>query len=432
MATYHLATFRVDVTPPVGHPLCGGWIEPVRKVADPLEAFGVVLLGQGKPIVLCVFDWVALRNDAHLAVRQALAEAAHTTIDHVSVHAVHPHDAPFVDTVAQQLLDEAKGPPCMDLKFFASVTKALAKACQDALAKTKKFTHVGVGEAIVEQVASNRRVIGPDGKVLFTRTSATKDPVARAQPEGTIDPKLRTLSFWDGDTPLVALHYYATHPMSYYGRGEVSADFCGLARRAFQQENPNVFTAYFTGCAGNVTAGKYNDGSPQNRAILRDRMFAGMVASWKATKRQPITGWDWRTEAITLKPRTEQAFLKEESTRTLNDPKASIAKRNNAAFQLAWLKRLDRPIDVGCLDFGGHTMVLHLPGEAFIEYQLAAQKMRPDVQVLVASYGDDGCGYIPTAVGYGQGGYEPTVSLSSPESEEILLRTIRKLLKGKP
>jgi len=28
--------------------------------------------------------------------------------------------------------------------------------------------------------------------------------------------------------PVLALHAYATHPMSYYGRGEVTSDFVGL------------------------------------------------------------------------------------------------------------------------------------------------------------------------------------------------------------
>ena len=64
--------------------------------------------------------------------------------------------------------------------------KDVAKACRDSLPKAKKFTHVGVGSATIKEVASNRRVIGPDGKVKFTRTSATKDPVARAQPEGVM------------------------------------------------------------------------------------------------------------------------------------------------------------------------------------------------------------------------------------------------------
>ena len=37
-----------------------------------------------------------------------------------------------------------------------------------------------------------------------------------------------------------------------------------------------------------------------------------------------------------------------------------------------------------------------VPGESYVEYQLAAQKMRPDSFVLVAGYGEGGTGYIPT------------------------------------
>ncbi|MCU0872069.1 MAG: hypothetical protein MUE50_06965, partial [Pirellulaceae bacterium] len=42
---FRLATFRCDVTPPLGHSCCGGWITPVTAVDDPLEAIGFVLLG---------------------------------------------------------------------------------------------------------------------------------------------------------------------------------------------------------------------------------------------------------------------------------------------------------------------------------------------------------------------------------------------------
>ena len=54
----------------------------------------------------------------------------------------------------------------------------------------------------MEKVASNRRYPGPDGKPRFGRTSATRDAQAREQPEGTVDPWLKTLSFWDGDQPV--------------------------------------------------------------------------------------------------------------------------------------------------------------------------------------------------------------------------------------
>ena len=56
------------------------------------------------------------------------------------------------------------------------------------------------------------------------------------------------------------------------------------------------------GAAGNVTAGKYNDGDPKNRAVLRDRIHAAMAAAWKRTQRHEVKGWEWRVEPVTLPP----------------------------------------------------------------------------------------------------------------------------------
>src|SRR3954453_3498815 len=107
--------------------------------------------------------------------------------------------------------------------------------------------------------------------------------------------------------------------MSYYGDGRVTRDFCGLARDKRAEEEKGVAQVYFTGCAGNVTAGKYNDGSKENRTGLRDRVLTAMRAAWKATKREEVKGWSWRVEKVTLAPRKEKAFGQEESERALKD-----------------------------------------------------------------------------------------------------------------
>jgi hypothetical protein len=426
----HLATFRSDATPPLGHPLCGGWIEPARGFDDPLHAVGVVLLGSEAPVVLCAVDWCGLRNDANRLWREELAKAAHTTPERVAVHCVHPHNAPFADVEAERLIEAVPGAPLsLDLKFFDRTVRRSADALKAALAKTAPFTHVGIGKAKVEQVASNRRIVGPDGKVKSTRYSATKDAKVRAEPEGLIDPWLRTLSFWDDDKPLAALSYYACHPMSYYGDGRVSSDFCGLAREKWSAEN-KVFAAYFNGCGGNVTAGKYNDGAKETRPVLRDRMLAGLAGAWKATKRHPVKEWSWRVEPVKLPPRREKSFGEEESRKALEDAKAAKAKRGNAAMQLAWLRRIDRPIDVTCLEIGP-ARVLHFPGEPFVEYQLNAQELGKDRFVCVAGYGDGGPGYVPVAKAFPEGGYEPTVALAGPESEAILNKAMAKVLDAK-
>jgi hypothetical protein len=320
-------------------------------------------------------------------------------------------------------------PPSLDLKFFDRAVRTAADAVRASLAKASRLTHFGTGQAKVEQVASNRRLLGPDGKVQYTRYSATRDAKIRAEPEGLIDPWLKTLSFWDGERPLAALHYYATHPMSYYGDGRVTSDFCGLARDKRAADDGRVLQAYFTGCAGNVTAGKYNDGAKETRPALRDRVYAAMKAAWAATTRHPLSTWEWRVEPIKLPPRREKSFGAEASRQALEDARAPKARRGNAAFQLAWLKRLDWPIDLTCLDLG-KALVLGLPGEPFVEYQLAAQRTRQDNFVCVAGYGDGGPGYIPTDRAYLEGGYEPTVALAAP-SEKLLLGTMAKALKAK-
>jgi hypothetical protein len=429
MPPLFLAPFSIDASPPIGHPLCGGWIEPARAIDDPLRAVGAVLLGPAAPVVLCAVDWCGLRNDAHLAWTTAIAKAAHTTPERVAVQCVHPHNAPFADVAAQKLIDATPGAPAnLDLKFFSRLVDQVAHAVASALKNPLKFDQVGIGKGRVEQVASNRRVLGTDGKVRFVRTSATKNPAARAEPEGLIDPWLRSLTFWHGGEARLAFNYYATHPMSYYGDGRVTSDFCGLARdrRAVETKTPHV---YFTGCAGNVTAGKYNDGEKANRAVLRDRMIQGMRAAWRTTVRHDVETWSWRSVRLKLDARAEANFSAESSEKVLKDPRATKAARGNAALQLAWRARLDRPIDVTCLEIGAAS-VLHLPGEPFIEYQLAAQKARPDRFVCVAGYGDGGMGYIPTDAAFLQGGYEPTVALAAP-CEKRFLEAIRAAVKGK-
>lgn len=429
MPSPYLASFAADVTPPLGHPLCGGWIEPAKVIDDPLRATGIVLLGEEAPVVFCALDWCGLRNDANLAWREALARAAHTTPERVAVQCLHPHDAPFVDLEAQRLLAAAGAKPCVDVAFFDASVQKVAKALQESLTKATRITHYGTGQARVHEVASNRRVLGADGKVQFWRGSATTDAKARAEPEGLIDPWLKVLSFWKSDMPLASLHFYASHPMSYYGKGRVSSDFCGLARQRRQDDLPGVRQLYFNGAAGNVAAGKYNDGAPGNRANLTERIYQGMKAAWAAAERRPVTGWTWRAETVSFEPRSEESFSRAANIAILNDAKATTARRGNAAFQLSWLNRLSRPVPLGSLRIG-HADVVVLPGEPFIEYQLFAQAQHKDRFVCTAGYGDGGPGYIPTRHAYSEGGYETTVALAAPSCEEKMQAALRNLLKN--
>ena len=57
--------------------------------------------------MLVAFDWVGIGNDGQDAFREAIAEACKTPIDRVCVHALHQHDAPGCDFLAEKIAAEA-------------------------------------------------------------------------------------------------------------------------------------------------------------------------------------------------------------------------------------------------------------------------------------------------------------------------------------
>ena len=429
---FRLSTFQAEVTIPNGHPCMGGGIKPASKIEDPLYALGFVLRGAEKPIVYVAVDWCEIRNDAYERWRTVLAEAAGTDPVRVLVSALHQHDAPVVDLTAQKLLQQhsAKGAIC-DLDFHEKAVQRVAKAVKASLAKSIPVTHLGVGQAKVEKVASNRRYIDENGKVQYNRMSASRDAKIRAGEEGTIDPYLKTLSFWSGATPVLALNAYATHPMSFYGRGEVSADFVGMARKRRQADDPKILQIYASGCSGNVTAGKYNDGSLENRPVLAERIYSAMKSAWADTKKHQLTKISFRSVPLNLEARGGAGFTEADLTKRLKEDARPFGQCL-AALGLSWRARVEagKPIDLPVIEFGPALFAI-LPAESYVEYQLLAQKLRPDSFVVVAGYGECGPGYIPIERAWKEGdGNLNDWCWVAPGSERRMTEALTKAMKN--
>ena len=153
---------------------------------------------------------------------------------------------------------------------------------------------------------------------MLTRWSGgAKDPKMAQAPEGPIDPWLKTITLARGDKPLVRLHYYATHPQTFCCDGRASADFVGLAREAVERQD-KVFQIYFTGCSGDVTVGKYNDGSPRPRP---NSPSASSRACWHPLRRRD-----------SRRPRTSSGAL------TRSPCRCGPTKEEVASQSRAWLE----------------------------------------------------------------------------------------------
>ena len=428
-AGLRLAVFDVDATPPPGVRMA---YDSVRQTAVlGLRARGIVLMGAGMPVVLCAVDWIGIANEGHDAFRNRLAAAADTVPGRVAVHAVHQHDAPDCDFGAEKILEEAGLDRLnFDGTFAREVLDRLNLAVRESLDRAQPVTHLGLGSAVVHQVASNRRIPGPDGRIRAVRYTTCPDPELRAEPEGVIDPELTLVSFWNTNRPLAVLTYYATHPQSYYRTGIPNPDFPGIARFLRQLAVPEALHVHFNGAGGNLGAGKYNDGAWTNRGILAARLADGMRRAWESSNLEPISERDvsWHSVPVPLPP---SPHLDEAELMAGLKGRSGAVLTQGGASRIAWLRRCaaGHAVDVSCLSLR-EARILHLPGELFVEYQLAAKAIKPELRVSMAAYGDYGPWYIGTARAYSEGGYEtePRSSNVAPEVEPILLEAIRSLL----
>jgi hypothetical protein len=427
-AELRVGTFQVDASPKIGGPLA---YDPTKEVTTPLSCRGIVLLSDQPPVVLVAVDWLGIANGANEKFRASIAAAVGTTADRVAVHTLHQHDAPRCDLTAAEILEPfGQTAAHFDVPLIEQVIQHASSAAAAAAKHAKQVASVGTGSAEVKDVASNRRIIGPNGQVVATRYTACKDPKMRELPTGVIDPMLRSLTFYGATEPIAVLTFYATHPQSYYRTGGANPDFPGIARDARQTET-GVFHLHFNGAGGNIGAGKFNDGSTENRQVLADKVAAGMREAFGNQQRQDMAtlALDWKSVPVAIPLASHLNHAELEAAVASNE--TPFAQRVHAAEKLAFLRRGEAgtKIPIGRLQLGDNQL-LFMPGELFVEYQLAAQHMLPDKNVFMAAYGEYGTFYIGTRVAYPQGGYETSVGASNvaPETEAVLIGAMRELL----
>ena len=422
--TLKISTFDIDATPPVGSyltydPMAGAWDLGLR-------AKGIVLTGMDAPVVLCAVDWIGIANESQDVFKQTLADAVGTVPNRVAVHTLHQHDAPICDFSAEKMLNEMGiEPMSFESGYAREFLTRLGKAAKESLVQQQPVTDISLGKAPVYEVASNRRIV-KDGKVGAMRATTCLDPALRNEPEGLIDPDVTLIGFWNGEKPLAVMTFYATHPQSYYLTKIANPDFPGVARFYRQLAVPDALHIHFNGAGGNIGAGKYNDGSHENRMILAQRLADGMERAWNNSAKLPVTAGEvsWKTEPVALPVADEKVQRFESQIKT-----SDMRFRSNNMPMIVWAKRTTagKTIDIACLGIG-KARVLFMPGELSVEYQLAAKAKRPDLAVSMAAYGDYGPFYICTQEAYSQGGYEANESPVTSDSEAVLMNALGKLL----
>lgn len=402
-----LHPFKVDVTPPVGGYLCGGLHDRSLSIETPIYLRGLVLSSGSTRYVVAAIDYCYLCGRSYQRLLEVLAEGACTPVENVTVHANHLHDAPLIDEEPHRLVEEyCPEFPFHDEAYFSRVlTDARAGIAQSLQTVGVTATGIAFSSKPVERFASTRRVLDADNR-CHVRYSICSDPAIREHPEGLIDPMLDQVVFFAEDRkPLVCLCFYASHPQVSDGRRTVSSDTIGVALDLFEKSNPGVFPVYFTGCGGDVTAGKYTTlNKHYNRLVFGLRLFDSMQAAFEVARPQPLAPLRWVdcTDDAPLRPRQDREADLIQTIQT----QAYRPARYLAAMKLARVCAgvVTYPFRMTRLSFGDFGM-LFLPAEMCVPYQLHAKAVWRG-RLAVAAYGDCFLKYVATDEAFGQGGYE--------------------------
>ena len=264
-------------------------------------------------------------------------------------------------------------PLLYDEAFVDDLMARSAERVCAALMHAGPVTQVAAGHAEVHEVACNRRVIGPDGKIKYTRTSATIDPAARADRKARSIRSSRSIAFQYDDRLLARLYYYTTHPMSYYGDGRVSSDFVGLAATSATSRSRASCTSTSPVRRGTSRRENITTGTMPTAPLLAERVHRGMVA---ARCRRTIV------------PRARPGRLEDGPPDLRPRPDLDLDKLKAQIGRCETNGRQPQPGGDGSpagpprVASDGRSCwpnwslanldVLHLPAETFVEYQLEA------------------------------------------------------------
>jgi neutral ceramidase len=362
----------------------------------------------------------------------------------------------FVDPLAQRITEQTglkreqllftwshnhSGP---SLSFNARATGGVTPA--DA---TNRVTYTRwLQDRLVDLVGQANRTLEParisHGRgvarfVMNRREVTDKGIILGVNPSGPVDRSVPVLRIDAPDGRLRAVLFgTACHNTTLGARNfALSGDYAGFAQHALQEKLPGVQAMFMMGCGG--------DANPYPRDTLE---VAKAHGNELAAEVQRVLGTKLRPIAGPLKATFSKADLPLQSaTKEQLKPLAASSPNwqiGNAQQMLAMLERGEKlpthcAAPIAVWQFGRDLTLVALSGEVVYDYVPLIEKALGPLNLWVASYANEGFGYLPSARLVAEGGYE-TRGLNSgdgwfaPEAQDVVVAKVRELAKqaGRP
>ena len=195
--------------------------------------------------------------------------------------------------------------------------------------------------------------------------------------------------------PLGAILEFPCHPNTLWTTQVISSDFPGRACEVLEREVGEPFLAvYFNGACGNLDPFKYmrvpknaftapeafEPGAPTHLCLEESRRFGNMLGG----------------EALKVLESLESGEA------------AGAVRTASVCFEGPLREGVSfcPEVEVQVIALGGGIAFVGIPGEPFLEIELAIRAESPFPVTLVCGHANGFSGYMPTRIAYDQGGYE--------------------------
>ena len=454
----------VDITPPLGTHLAGsgaGEHRPAETVLDPLSARAIVFESGGRRVCIVILDLTIVTQDYSERIRAAIAERTGVAPEAIMVQATQTHSAP---SLGHFMLD-----PDFPLKTNGATEylrgaeraygdRAAAAAVEAAVEAAGRLqpARIGLGRGVLGDLAFNRRGIRRDGTITMpARTGREKRPFGNTDVcylEGPIDPEVGVCCVQDANRrPLAFLLHYTCHPVNAFSNRDtyraVSADWPGAWTREMELRfGSDAVPLVVNGCCGNINPRHPFDSDYRPDHQRMGRKLAGMTEgivhslafndNAALAYRDATIGLPFR-EIPDERLREVEAILSgsPEPPRGANGQVDPLWFRAASTRSVELCRKRDAEFSYEIQAFRiGDLCVIGLPGEPFVEGQLALKTNSPAPYLFPAHLTTHYVGYLPTRAAYERGGHEANEDVTywaklAPGCLETVIDRARVLIK---
>lgn len=399
---FRASAARVDITPQSPQWLMGYGARKSDGVLDNIYHRVVAFDTGDAQFYLIASDLCLFSPTFYDSVTRDLQKETGIDPKHVLWSVTHSHAAPEVGPPDMYKVLLGRSDHEYDRDYTSFATKTLIDAVKTAREKLEP-ARIAFGSGVA-MANINRRAMDVDGRVSIG-----------LNPDGPVDRQFNLIRLDRPDGSLIAvIANYAMHGTVMNGQNlKVSGDGPGVVT-AYLEQKLGGTVLYVNGAAGNIapiysvyptpSAGHLS----QFRVLLGDRILAAVKSLGPGTADVTLR----HAEKIVETPRKDGLVWPEEL--------AAYASTDGRA-----LVRL--PIRFVRIN---DTVIWSAPVEMFCEISMDVRDRSPFSHTFYFGYTNGWFGYLPTAKGFEEGGYEPRTSPFSPQVEADVKQAVIGFIQG--